>query len=347
MTRNNYVDFCRGIAAVNIVFIHTTFWSGTYYVPVWMQSVSLLLDVPFFFFLAGWGRAYSPSISRTFRSLVLLYGKYCFFISALFLFLKLSGLSDFHFSDYLATLSFIGAEPTLLPVVMGSMWFMPELFTVVPLCIIVIHCISSTPSKCRESAFKLSVLIGFILYLWSMMGFNYLFLSRQTLFYCLFFLIGYCSFWRSITRKQFFTVISALVIASLIIASLLDVDITCLQNLKFPPHIVYFLLSLLSVTFAVFFKDRFSPSHQNWFVIIGKNAIWFYYAQGISSSLIFYLTNRLSCFWGIKLMICALVNILLTAVIAFLLAYLYRRFSQILAIAVDNIHPKERTIQRP
>ena len=51
--RAHYIDLVRGICALSIVFIHTCF-----FVPMPMLSISLLLDVPAFFFIAGMTRAY-------------------------------------------------------------------------------------------------------------------------------------------------------------------------------------------------------------------------------------------------------------------------------------------------
>lgn len=51
--REHYIDLVRGIRAVSIILIHTCFFSGTAYVPMPMRSISLLLDVPAFFFIAG------------------------------------------------------------------------------------------------------------------------------------------------------------------------------------------------------------------------------------------------------------------------------------------------------
>ena len=56
--RAHYIDLVRGICALSIVFIHTCFHSGGSYVPMPMRSISLLLDVPAFFFIAGMTRAY-------------------------------------------------------------------------------------------------------------------------------------------------------------------------------------------------------------------------------------------------------------------------------------------------
>ena len=51
--RDHYVDFVRGLCALSVVFIHTVFWSGYSYVPEYVRNLSLMFDVPVFFFLAG------------------------------------------------------------------------------------------------------------------------------------------------------------------------------------------------------------------------------------------------------------------------------------------------------
>lgn len=53
------IDTFRGITALNIIFIHTVYWSGNGYIPDWVRNISLLLDVPMFFFLSGWAMAYT------------------------------------------------------------------------------------------------------------------------------------------------------------------------------------------------------------------------------------------------------------------------------------------------
>lgn len=136
--RNYYLDFLRGLAAINIVIIHTCFWSGSSYVPTFVQSLSLLLDVPFFFFLAGWSRGYSPTFKKTVYSLISLYYKYVFFITVYFIFLLITKENTGGLSNYLSYLSFINSVPTKFFVVMGSMWFMPVYYTVVPFCMLII-----------------------------------------------------------------------------------------------------------------------------------------------------------------------------------------------------------------
>ena len=66
LKRDKYLDFYRGIAAASIIFIHTVFWSGENYIPDYLRTLALLLDVPFFVFLSGWSVYYSSNIIKNF-----------------------------------------------------------------------------------------------------------------------------------------------------------------------------------------------------------------------------------------------------------------------------------------
>lgn len=56
--RAPYIDLIRGLCVLGIVFIHTCAHSGSSYVPPQMLWLSLLLDVPAFFFITGMTMAY-------------------------------------------------------------------------------------------------------------------------------------------------------------------------------------------------------------------------------------------------------------------------------------------------
>lgn len=50
---DSYLYCMKALCICGIVFIHTAFWSETDYVPNWVRNLSLLLDVPAFFFITG------------------------------------------------------------------------------------------------------------------------------------------------------------------------------------------------------------------------------------------------------------------------------------------------------
>ena len=138
LKRDNYIDFLRGIAALSVVFIHTCFWSGYSYTPELMQTLSLAIDVPFFFFLSGWSSAYVDSFERSIRSLLNIYKKYVMFLPFFFLILLIFGFfikqyPGLSLRSLYGNLFFIAEEPNALSGVMGSMWFMPVYLAVVPI----------------------------------------------------------------------------------------------------------------------------------------------------------------------------------------------------------------------
>jgi len=84
MKRDLYIDYAKGLATLSIVFIHTVFWSGQFYVSNEMRIFSLLFDVPIFFALSG--LTSSGNIDKTFRRLLKLQITYMIFVTGLFFF---------------------------------------------------------------------------------------------------------------------------------------------------------------------------------------------------------------------------------------------------------------------
>lgn len=336
MPRDNYLDFCRGFGAINIIIIHTAFWSGGSYVPTIIQSLTLLLDVPFFFFLAGWGRTYSPSFNKTIKSLLDIYKKFVFFISLYFIALWLwrGSIATGGLYNFLSYLSFVNKEDTVFMVIMGSIWFLPVFFAVVPLCMLAIYGINKcSGEEQREKGINTFLIILLVLFVWAQMGQQYLFFSREMLFYGFLFVLGYWSFDKEIQKKRVFvSLLTLFTVGSWILAHMLGEYIWNVQSLKFPPHILYLMLSMIAVTFTMYYKNKFIPSEKNIFVWVGKNAIWYYFAQGVSSSLLFYAVNHFECFWLIKYIICIMINILLTTVIVCFLKRLYKLFVKMTGI---------------
>ena len=74
MKRDYSIDLFRGLACISIVFIHTVWWSGVSYVPEYISQISLLFDVPVFFFLAGQSAYFSLSKSFPMSGIIRLVG---------------------------------------------------------------------------------------------------------------------------------------------------------------------------------------------------------------------------------------------------------------------------------
>lgn len=88
-----------------------------------------------------------------------------------------------------------------------------------------------------------------------------------------------------------------------------------MQNNKFPPNIVYLVYSMITILIAIYCKS-FYHNRVCFINYIGKNAIWYYYSQGISSSLLFYCVPMVNVGWILKLLIMFILNLLMVIIIA-------------------------------
>lgn len=321
-SRDHYIDFLRGLAALNIIMIHTTFWSGSSYVPEVVQSISLSLDVPFFFFLSGISTTYVGSFQKSLRSLLQVYKKYLMFLPVYFIFLLIVGRFSGNYAgisvvNLYPNLFFIKNEGTVLPVVMGSMWFLPVYFIVLPLGSFLFQ-ISRKWSQGNTGEEKRWIEQIFFV---AMVGLLYTYLekttfigiSSRTLFYLLFFLLG--TLCRTAKIKHFHTVI-LLALLDIAVMKCLGIyfgwDISNIQSMKFPPNIIYFLYSLLSVSVALWGRGKCRGLREgNILCRIGRSAIWFYFCQGISSSLLYFIRDLVQLPWYVKLLALYAINLTL------------------------------------
>jgi len=344
--RNNSLDCLRGLAAINIIFIHTCFWSGEHYVPENMQGLSLVLDVPFFFFLSGWAFSYVCSFAKSIVSLLDIYKKYViflvFYIIILFNIGEMTGnYRGMTLHNFYANLFFLKSETTLLPTVMGSIWFMPVYFTVVPIGSFVLSRIWQSANEDKKIFQRHCILLLFIIImglLYNYKGGNFFYLSRNCLFYLFFYLLGLVCNNIHINR---FAWVAVLIFFDLAVMKLLGVywsiDISIIQNMKFPPNIIYLLYSLNFVVFALWLKTKLSNvSVNNVLCRIGRSALLFYFCQGISSSLLYFICPKLQMEWFIKLPIAFVCNIFMCFILVSFLHKIYR-LGNILEEAIKSV----------
>lgn len=325
--RNKSLDFFRGIAALNIIFIHTVFWSGEQYVPQVVRTLALLIDVPFFFFLSGWSFNYCKSIGRNIFHLFLLWFKWVVYISILGIIcyiLKMQGLSSA--LDYFNNVFFIVSFPEF-PVFSGSMWFMPVYISVLLSIGTFILLLNKNLDEKNTVGSFLCVMI--VLYFYTQFGGNAFNLSGQFLFYSVFFLLGYVLQNRTISTTKFIIFEILIIALSIIWGGFLNINLLNLQGAKFPPTIVYGLASLIFIIFVVFARPFLKDNKFNIIQHIGKNALYYYFAQGIGGSLIYYwvnwaITNQVKLI--VVLIIALLINITITVVIAELYRFIYEMF---------------------
>lgn len=328
--RDTYLDFYRGAAAVSIVFIHTVFWSGEWYVPEVFRSLALLLDVPFFVFLSGWGVYYSTDIKKIFDSTVRTWLRYLLFISLA----DIAMIGILHRGEFSPLIwinqCFFSIRKTTfpdLPVVRGSLWFMPMWIPVVLAGGALTSCLRRCDGGQRITRrVLLFFLIGVICFSTETVSAWFL-CSRDFCFYMVFFLLGYCSVEIRISWRGYWRTCAALGCLWLLIAYIFQISPWNLQSAKFPPHVMYLEASLLSVVTAVFLRGKLDKAVRKCRLLgfIGRNALCFYFAQGIGASLLYQVYPVfLPQGWPLTLTVCFAVNLGITGGLGTALVYFYR-----------------------
>lgn len=146
---------------------------------------------------------------------------------------------------------------------------------------------------------------------------TFLLISSYIWFYLFFFLLGYYVRKNEISISCIWTLFSGTISLVLLwygCARLFGVSCRDLQSNKFPPNIVYFIASLITVLMAIYLKDRINIGDHSFankiLGFIGRNAFCFYFAQGIGGSLLYVLYRRFpfSCDWKLLLLIFFFIN---------------------------------------
>lgn len=268
--RDTYLDFMKGVAAINIIMIHTVFWSGESYVPEIVKSMALVLDVPFFFLCSGVGFTYVRSFKKTMLSLLNLYKKYLFFLFFYFICLILFGIIKKNYDgitleNFVNNMFFLRTENTALRVVMGSVWFMPVYFTVIPIGSYIVTrlyyaCItekSQTDEKDFMRLCRIALLIIFMGLIYTYLGKNFFYFSSTTLVYLFFWMLGVVCSRKKI--QHFYSVViidCGILIFMKVMAKYLNVELRNMQSLKFPPSIIYVAYSLVIIVLALYAKSK-------------------------------------------------------------------------------------------
>lgn len=248
-TRDYNLDFFKGLASISIVFIHTAFYSGESYIPGIMRMICLLVDVPLFIFLSGWGLSYNRDYKKVFYGMINTWIKWILFATILDLVsLICYGKAIQKPYEYLGQIFFGGLNLEHFVTVNGSMWYMPMYFLVATVGGGLVALFRNFP--------KLSSLINEII-IFLFVGLFYVsvtgqeswfLLSRMCLFYLPIFLLGYkTASGYSVSAKIYVIGILASVGIWWGLSFVLELDPYNLQSVKFPPHVIYFAASMLSI----------------------------------------------------------------------------------------------------
>ena len=327
--RNSYIDFLRGIAALGIIAIHTAFWAGQSYTPAWFWNITLLLDVPFFFYLSGWASSYKKcELKHVVKSLFIIWNKWIFFVSLVAIFCAFSRKLPIHFegvvdlrdliNNYMYNVSIPG-----FCVVAGSIWFMQYYFVIVLVNSIVMILFQKSNKIFEYKRLYMWMLIAS--FVWVHYGKYALGLDlTYFLFYSIFWMLGMNRKGKNKTLLSLMLTIALIAGAVCFASYLQQLPLYDLQSAKFPPTLKYGFASLFAVVIAKFFDGKYNRRCKM-LEHIGRNAIYYYFGQGIGSSINFLVVERISIHsWLLKWIITYAINVCMTIIIAESIAWLYK-----------------------
>lgn len=327
--RNEYIDYLRGIASIGIIAIHTAFWSGQSYTPEWFQNLTLLLDVPFFFYLSGWGGGCSKkNIEKTLKSLGKIWIKWIYFILLVSIFCILSyklpwkfeGVADFR--DLINNFFFNVSIPGFC-VIDGSIWYLPYYFVVIFVNTFVMGLIEGKENE-KRSKYIYMLILG-IVFLWIYYGKYFFGLDLQYfLFYSFFWMLGMNECGKTNKLWKFILALIVAVVGTVTWSYLQGLPLYDLQSAKFPPTMKYGCAAMIVIIVAKY-AERYKTTYNKLLVHIGRNAIYYYFGQGIGSSLCYIWVEKIQlCNWFIKWGIIFGINVVTTVCVAEFLAISYK-----------------------
>lgn len=339
MNRDLYIDFAKGLATLSIIFIHTAFWSGQFYIPAEVRVFSLVFDVALFYALSG--VTSGANIEKTFYRLLKLQITYMIFVTFLFFmdyFFKVFGLTFFSIEWLQNFYSTFGSKYSTtsiseypqwqnlgnwylhqytnadtFPVVMGSFWYLKVYFVLTVFGVLILRFFPKHINWFIGLCIALTLLFNIFpeYYPTGQVGY--------VAFYMAVFLIGNRMRGKKIPNKMI-PVLYAVVACALIgmfwyYGSEIFYKIN--KN-KFPPKIPYIIWTLFSLVTLFTLYNRLKISKENFVTHIGKNAIFFYFAQGISSSLVYFIVVPLKehIVWWLLMIIIYSINIILAFIIS-------------------------------
>jgi len=339
MKRDLYIDFAKGVATLSIIFIHTAFWSGQFYMPTEARVFSLVFDVALFYALSG--ITSGNNIEKTFYRLLKLQITYMIFVTFLFFldyFFKVFGLTFFSFDwlkDFYSTFgskyvpSSISSVPqwdTLgnwylhqysncdtFPVVMGSFWYLKVYYILTVLGVLILRFFPKHINWFIGICVALTLIFNIFPQYYPSGQVGYV------AFYMAVFLIANRMRGKTIPTKMIPVLYGAVAIALAWMFWYYGVEMFYkLNKEKFPPKIPYIIWTLFSLVTLLVFYNRLKIETPNFFTHVGQNAIFFYFAQGMSSSLVYFLVVPMKDLmpWYLLVLFIYPVNILLAVVIS-------------------------------
>ncbi len=339
MNRDLYIDFAKGMATLSIIFIHTAFWSGQFYIPAEIRVFSLVFDVALFYALSG--ITSGSNVEKTFYRLLKLQITYMIFVTFLFFldyFFKVFGLTFFSMEWLQSFYSTFGSKyattgvsdipqwenlgnwylhqytnADTFPVVMGSFWYLKVYFILAVFGVLILRFFPKHVNWFIGLCLVLTLVFNIFpeIYPTGQVGY--------VAFYLAIFLIANRMRGKKIPNKAIPFVYTVVATALIWMFWYYGSEIFYKINKnKFPPKIPYIIWSLFSLTTLFVLYNRLKITKENFVTYIGKNAIFFYFAQGISSSLVYFIVVALkeNTPWWILMILIYIINIILAFIIA-------------------------------
>lgn len=339
MKRDLYIDFAKGLATLSIIFIHTAFWSGQFYIPTEIRVLSLVFDVPLFYALSG--ITSGNNIEKTLYRLLKLQITFMIFVTFLFFLdylFKVIGLNFFGLEQLKNFYSTFGSKyvpqnistdpqwqnlgnwylhsytnADTFPVVMGSFWYLKVYFILTVFGVLILKFFPKHINWFIGLCFGLTLIFNLLPHYYPSGQVGYV------AFYLGLFLAAHQLRgkilpvnWVIVAYSVFFAILGFLFWNS-------GAEILLKMNkAKFPPKLLYIFWSSFSLITLFALYNRLKISKENFITYIGKNAIFFYFAQGISSSLVYFIVTTLkdSMNWVVLMILIYIINVILAVAIA-------------------------------
>lgn len=314
--RDRYIDNVRGLATISVVFIHTVFCSGGGYTTRELQNLALIFDIPIFFFLTGCTMSVISMTADQILKQIFKLSSYFFLTVLAFQFV----FFDFNLNRLVAPLFLASASVPQFEIIQVSYWFVPQYALSLLISFIIIRFLG----KYYAIPF---ILISFILIILNYLGlfsfsFNIFGINTQsTVAFSSIMMIGFYCY--KFSNKKNWLVLS-LVLFSLLLYIYLTTPFFEFQKFKFPVQLPYLISSLLAISVVMFFKNK---NENRLLEFVGKNAIFFYIAQGISSSMLFSLLPYINFNIYLKLCIMFSINLFLALIIGSIITIIAKQLS--------------------
>lgn len=165
-------------------------------------------------------------------------------------------------------------------------------------------------------------------------------LSSYFVAYSIFYIIGYLSMEYNFTSIKSFIAFEALLLFIILFAfHFYGYEISDLQSLKMSMNFLYPLISLPSLFLVIYLRDKAKYGNKLCRLInfIGKDALFMFFAQGLSSSLLFYIVPliNIKLLW-LKILVMFIINFIIAILFFLFLLYSYKWISKLLKKIIEK-----------